>query len=280
LRPYIPATEDFDKSFAETFAIPEFSAISGGYHMVAGRLLSVLASVREVKEETAALLLSNTLLLDNLRDATTNEQALEVVESAVLAANSELLEERIALQQQLKESRAAAAKLSQIESRLHTAEQQRDTHNAQAQRTKEAAEQAESAKTKLQRELTDTSSRLQQYENQVAELRKGITSLQKQSDDVAGTLAKTEKANVRLKTALFAVLALIVIAAAEFSLHHFQITTVLSHSNSYGIRATGAATVLGFLLGIPQKKHRTFLWGGCVVSAILGLLGLLGGPAK
>jgi len=101
LRPFIPASQDFDRSFAETFAIPEFRAIGSGAAKACSKMLSLLAAYKDFPEETAARLLSNGLLIDRLRAAQDDEQFQAQVESAIASENQTLLEERAALAKQV-----------------------------------------------------------------------------------------------------------------------------------------------------------------------------------
>lgn len=101
LRPFVPASQDFDKSFAETFAIPEFRTIGSGAVKACSKMLNLLACYKDFPEETAARLLSNDLLIDRLRAVENDDQFQEQVESAISAENQALIEERAALARQV-----------------------------------------------------------------------------------------------------------------------------------------------------------------------------------
>jgi hypothetical protein len=101
IRPFIPASRDFDKSFAETFAVPEFRTIGSGAVRACSKMLNLLASYKDFPEETAARLLSNDLLIDHLRAVENDDQFQEQVESAILADNQTLIEECAALEKQV-----------------------------------------------------------------------------------------------------------------------------------------------------------------------------------
>jgi len=94
LRPFTRGTKDFDRGFAETFALPEFRTVSGNAIAATEKLLGILASLSGLTEETAASMLSNDLLLDRLATAT-SEDALTIVDSA-LAEENRRLSERVA----------------------------------------------------------------------------------------------------------------------------------------------------------------------------------------
>ena len=101
LRPFIPATDDFEKSFAETFAIPEFRIVGSGAARASSRLLSLLANYADFPEPTAAKLLSNDVLLEQLETVEDDVKFQEAVEAEIVNQNNSLLEEKAQLEQQL-----------------------------------------------------------------------------------------------------------------------------------------------------------------------------------
>lgn len=101
LRPFVPSDLDFDRSFAETFALPEFRTIGSGASEACSKLLCLLAVYKDIPEETAARLLSNDLLIDGLCKIEDDKEMQEYVESAMAADNAMLIEEKAALAKQL-----------------------------------------------------------------------------------------------------------------------------------------------------------------------------------
>src|SRR5207249_2967841 len=73
LRPFVADSEDFDRAFSETFALPEFTLVRGGAERAASRMLSILASYKDIPEETAVKMLANDLLLTELQKKKTDE---------------------------------------------------------------------------------------------------------------------------------------------------------------------------------------------------------------
>jgi len=108
LRPFIPSNPDFDRSFAETFAIPEFRTVGSGAADAASRVLNLIAGYAAFPEETAVRLLSNDLLLDQLKDIRDDEEFQRQVELAIANENATLLEEMAALKQQLEHQQEVA----------------------------------------------------------------------------------------------------------------------------------------------------------------------------
>jgi hypothetical protein len=110
LRPFVPSTDDFDRRFAEAFAIPEFRALQGNYGPVASNVLSYLATFRDLPEETALQILGDTILQNRLRGLPGDSPAFsEAVDTAISVQNRQLVEERNELRASLAESTQAAA---------------------------------------------------------------------------------------------------------------------------------------------------------------------------
>jgi hypothetical protein len=94
LRPFVPATDDFDRRFVETFAIPEFRTIGSDYSETVSKVLSYLAVLSDVSEETATRILADRLLIENLKGVDENSAEFRSsIESALAADNERLLEE-------------------------------------------------------------------------------------------------------------------------------------------------------------------------------------------
>lgn len=108
LRPFIPADQDFEKAFAETFALPEFRSLGSGGNRACSKMLQILATYKEVPEQTAMKMLANDLLLDQLRSEHDERRFEEQVEVAFVQENRNLLEEKAALEQELQRQKDLA----------------------------------------------------------------------------------------------------------------------------------------------------------------------------
>ena len=113
LRPFVPATEDFDRAFATAFAVPEFRLMNARAAAATSKMLQILATYRDFSEKTATALLANDLLLGKLQTASDEAEMRAFVESAVAEQNLSLLEERDSL----------AARLERLEQ-----DRERDLH--------------------------------------------------------------------------------------------------------------------------------------------------------
>lgn len=147
LRPFIPSSPDFDRSFAETFAIPEFRTIGSGAAEASSRLLNLIASYAAFPEETAVRLLSNDLLLEQLKSVRDDDEFQNQVELAIANENATLLEEKAALTHQLEQERnqriQAESGMTQAEENLLKTRQQVVAVSERADQDKRAKELAE-----------------------------------------------------------------------------------------------------------------------------------------
>ena len=142
IRPFVPADEDFDRSFAETFALPEFRTLGSGASAACSRMLAILASYQDVPEETASRLLTNDLLLDRLQGIEGDLEFKEAVEGALVEENRELLEEREYLR---KEAEAAVGRVTAVELQLSDEHRLRREAERDSERDREDRQKAEEA---------------------------------------------------------------------------------------------------------------------------------------
>lgn len=106
VRPFVPRTPDFDKKFAEVFALPEFRSAHADFFQVTRKVLQFLASVKDLSEETASAILADELLLSRLRDTESDEELKVVIESEVLNKNAALIKQHTQTSAQLENTRS------------------------------------------------------------------------------------------------------------------------------------------------------------------------------
>lgn len=155
LRPYVPASSDFDRTFAETFAIPEFRTIDSRAALAASKMLALLATYKGMTEETAASMLANDLLLDALKDAKDDEDFEAQVEAAIVTENVNLLEEKKALEEELTEEKAKQAeKERDREATLRQLSAEREQREAALDLAEKRAGEAEREASRLKRKAS------------------------------------------------------------------------------------------------------------------------------
>ncbi len=270
LRPFIPADADFDRSFAETFAIPEFRTVGSDSSRASSKMLYLLAAYKDFPEETASRLLSNDLLIKRLRTAKDDTVFEQYVEAAIVAENELLLEEKAVLAEQLEHERIdRKAKEEELEAERAQSESQRAAAEMAHREQAEALERAHIDE-KLQAERALAQAEMEKQAKENAEQR--ATNAEK-----AATEAKA-RLDLLIGIARALVSGAILIVALELIVYKLPWSWLVNHQNSYGIQASfGLMLILG-LLGFFVPKWRTWCWGLGVAPIIAVILQLLGGP--
>ena len=249
LRPYVPPDGDFDKAFAETFALPEFRAIGSDSSVACSKMLGILATYKNVPERTAARLLSNGMLLDKLSATTNDKEFTDLVETAFVEDNATLLEEKAALETQLE-----AAKKKILENNEQYTQQQEELENVEIGLKKErtCAEDA-----RLAEEAAKAQIRQEKQARKKAEFRADVLS------GVAGVAV-----------------AALLIALFELLTYLLPWEWVKSHPNSYGLQLAVDLVILATVMSVFYPRHAKWWLIGVALAVILGLIGILGGPSK
>jgi hypothetical protein len=158
LRPYMKSDIDFDKAFAETFALPEFSVIGSGGSRACSKMLGILAAYKDFPEETATRLLTDGVLADNLSQATNDAEFNALVEAAIVEQNAELMEEKAALERQAQQEaetrKALEATVNALQSEVTSQKRSLDAATVAAEQASERAkaiQQASNAETDARR---------------------------------------------------------------------------------------------------------------------------------
>ena len=194
LRPFIPRTPDFDRRFAEVFALPEFRSGGSDFSQVTRRVLSFLTTVKDLKEETATAILADELLLRRLKSVEAEDDIKAVIESEILKKNAVLEKKYAEASAQLRKAQAEAD-----EKRIKLAEQEREI-DAREQLLREQA-------VALERERQE---KLRNKENsalaseEVAQVRKKIDDVLKEKHQVQVVFEKTNEELSDLRSRLAA----------------------------------------------------------------------------
>ncbi len=272
LRPFIPAHQDFDRSFAETFAIPEFRTIGSGAAKAASKMLGLLALYKDFPEETAARLLSNDLLISNLRSAGNDIQFQAEVESAIALENQALIEERAAMEILIETLRG------QNERAEHVIEEQKKEAAAEAIRAKEQIEAKRQESEKFAAVARAAEIRAEKASAQLAQTETAKASAEKIADGLEDARQKAEKKQRRY--AILAALGASSLLIVLFEVLVYQLPWIWlrNHPNSFGLQGAMWFMILSFVVGLFRPDWRK-VWGVTVFVAIIAtLLTLLGGP--
>jgi len=265
LLPFWPANTDIDRSFEVTFVITEFRAIESKSNEARSKMLSYLKAYESLPEETAIQLHSNDLLLEPLNPSE-NEQFHEYLELALQGQNASLLEEKAALEIELKRE---LAEKEALEKRL---EQERIA------REKEKARADEAEQLLRQKEKERTTPRLNQKEDLGQSLEE--INREKQAREEAEKRAKEEasaRAKAERKVEIYAITAAITMSLVLIGL--FQSLIYLLkwvHPHGLGLQLAFDALLILSTFGFFHPKLRKWCWGAGAFAILLLILQLLG----
>lgn len=272
LRPFIPADQDFDKAFAETFSLPEFRAIGTGGARACTKMLQILATYKDIPEQTAMKLLANDLLLDLLRTEDDTKFA-EQVEAAVIEENKNLLEEKTALAEEIKnqklrtrehekakndaEKRAQEAEQSSLEAEKRAAQenQTRIALEQQLEQQKLCSDEQRKAKEKAEQKVLDA--------QKIAELK-----------NTESERAKKEADRLRIVSGI--AIGIIGIGGFIIATHLLPWNFLLEHKNTIQLQITISAIIFFIIICIFVTKLRTVSFCGIIIALIICLLQLSG----
>lgn len=270
LRPFITNTPDFDRSFAESFTLPEFRALGDGSQAAVGRLLEIVASFGDLPETTVSALLSNDLFLDGLGNKRETELR-QYVESAIAIQNELLAEERSRLSAELAQEREqrdiiissrTAELATEFGRRLNAAVEE-------AENKRREAEQVAAA-------LTTEEARARLAAEERAKGAEGRLALIEAARAEESRERETRRKRNRLIEGI--VIGVLLDVAAEWAFQHWQFGWLLMHPNSYGLRVC----LFVLLVAGTASLFRRDLWKPLLplvlIPSILIVPQIVGGP--
>jgi hypothetical protein len=270
LRPFVTNTPDFDRSFAESFTLPEFRALGDGSQAAVGRMLEIVASFGELPEETVGALLSNDLFLDGLGKKREAELR-EYIESAIAIQNEVLAEERTRLSTELAHEReqrdtiisSRAAELeTEFGRRLSAAVEEADKKRQEAEQIAAALTSAE-ARARLAAE-----ERAKDAEDRLAAL-EGASQAQNREREAR------DKRNRLIAGLVIGVLLAVVV---EWAFQHWRFEWLLLHPNSYGLRVCLFVLLVAATTTLFRRDLWKILVPLVVIPSILIVPQIVGGP--
>ncbi len=270
LRPFVPADQDFEKAFAETFALPEFRAIGSGGSRACSKMLQILATYKEVPEQTAMKMLANGLLLDRLRSEHDDAKFEEQVEQAFVDENRSLLEEKAALEQELKRQKARA------ENEAQRRKEDQAAYKAKAKELKKGVEDVEQRLEAASRSLKEHEQAKNDAVEQAKAANKDAAAAQKKAKEEADNKSKAEQKAFYMS--MFAGFAFGVISVLVFLVltHALPWSWLVSHKNTIPLQIGVSTTFMFSSMGLFVGVWRKFCWGGGVLALFVCLLSLMG----
>jgi hypothetical protein len=247
LLPFVPSNADFDRSFEETFVIPEFRVIESKSDEARAKMLSYLAAYESLPEETATQLLSNDLLLEPLHPME-NEQFHKHLESALQGQNVTLLEEKAALEKQLEREQAEK---EAKEKRLEQERIEREKEKVRADRAEQLLRQ---------REKEDSGPGME------------VINREKQAREEALARAQAER-----KAETYAIIATITACLVLVGLFESLVYLLnLFNQHRPGLQLAFGALLALVTVGIFHPKWRTWCWGAGAFAILLVIIQILG----
>jgi hypothetical protein len=248
LRPFIPSDEGFDRSFAQTFAIPEFRIIGSHAAEACSKMLNILAGYKDFPEETAIKMLSNDLLIETLQTIDNDQTFQEYVEAEIVAENKVLLEEKVRMESQLESEKV-------------------DKYRAEQELIEERTLRHEH-----ELELQENDAVIHQKTEDVDVEKAARVAAEKRAFDAeADLLEEREKRNLFENVVKAVFVSIISIVAFELIVNMVPWHWLITHPNCLGLQLTFDSLLILFSFGIFIKKWRKYTWW----SGVIPFLGIL-----
>jgi hypothetical protein len=254
LRPFIPVTDDFDRRFAKTFAIPEFRTGAFDYTVASSKVLQFLATYAEITEETAVRILANTILLQRLKNTDLHSPAFrELIESELTKDNQELLDENKRLQEALSATESSAQQ------------------NAETVAEKTALLATHSQLIKEQTELTTRqAAELEKRARQQTDVEQAlIVAAERSERDIAELEKQRDTARNTIRIVVGSIVLLVGTAAAAYLRWFASFGWLQSHHHRGGICLIAWVLMCAITWMIVDKKRRKV---ATFVSLVIGAL--------
>lgn len=255
LHPFIPSDENFSQAFAQTFAIPEFRTISSGAAEACSKMVSMMAGYEDFPEETAERMLSNDILIDQLRKAQDDEEFQSFVEAAIVNENAQLLGEKMILTQKYEVEKS-----------------EKDELFRRLEETTDLVKQKETRfKTEYEQRIRAEKVAEEERENRA----KAELDAINEKEDRQKAVDKLNRVMVIGKAVLFGIFSVV---AFEILIHVIPWYWLTTHPESYGLQACFDLILIGVGFAIFVKQWRKSTSILLLLPLGLLLIQLLGGP--
>lgn len=289
LRPFIPGDPSFEKAFAETFALPEFRALSSGGSKACSKMLNILASYKNIAEETAFQMLSNDLLIDSLKAIEDDKLFAQQVENAIVNENNELLEEQIALKKQLEEERIAKEqeldsfveknnelkkKEVELQSDINSKNEELTITKNELYEVKVQINRAQALAEEVKATQEETKAKADVYQHELEREKEKSAELKKAVDTLSSQSISEQKINFYMS--IFAGVVLGILLNVLFLGFTFlkPWPFVATHKNVTQICIATACLLMFFSVGLAVKKYRNWCLGVGTFTLAVAILSL------
>lgn len=260
LRPFVSSDNDFDHSFAETFALPEFRIIGSRAAQACSKMVNILAGLKDLSEETAVRMLSNDALIATLEKIDNDQEFKDYIELAIVHENSALVEEKNIISNRLEQEKSQKA---QTEREL---EAEREARIASEHAAKEREESIRTAaKVNIQREQQariESDSRMRETE----------LSLQKEKKLMDDERAKALQERERFQISIAILVSVICIGAFELLTHLLPIAWIINHPYTLLLQIVIDTVVILTAIAAFVSKWRKTIITIDVLTLVIGSL--------
>jgi hypothetical protein len=284
LRPFERVTQDFDQRFLEIFAAPEFRTTQSDYGATASKVLSYLASFDGVSTETAVHILNDDLLMGRLKDVeSTDDEFGELIESAVIEENRELLENLTAAEKRLSEAELASAEAARAaeeeknareaaEARAHAADAVAATSTDDAETARAALELTRQQK---EQELVAAEDRARNEIRLREEMEGALAAEREQRKTAEQNAADVEHRRLIVTRLLVGLLSVALVAFVWFGPSWIDWPWFDKNESKRAIQVLASIAILGLGYALCEGRHRTAALTVVVAGALITLVSLL-----
>lgn len=277
LSPFVPSDADFDRSFATTFALPEFRAMESKLTEAQQQLTGYLTSYEPFSEETAANILTNGLLIERLHKVENDEHLQKDVESRMARDNASWLEEKAVLEKLLEQERMQraaerAASEKQLEQERSKAEQEA---RARAEQAEELLRQKDKEIALLKKQVgrQGTNTPKQQKTQPDQDIEQTLKAVQQAKEEAERQAQQTElqrqaaerKMHSYAFIASFAI-SMILVLASEIFVRLIDLQWLQRQPHSPGLQISFIATIFLLITGFFHPHWRRWCWGPALLA--------------
>jgi hypothetical protein len=261
LRPFVASSQDFDRRFVETFALPEMRAMPGDYSSTASKVLAYLNTVADLGQDTALRVLSNTMVSARLATVEDGSGAFQEIIDSELAKDNQILVDQV---------KAATVKAEQAENQVVELKTLVDRQEAEiaALGTK-----LDETQTKLDRSARSAGIALEGAESEKSSMDARLKASERKIEDL---LARQSRQSTAIRWGLTAFVAVVGSIGLLFVLHALNWSWLEDQPNRLGLKAGVVIMCIGAGWAWVDPPRRLFAVGAMVVAVIVALLPVLG----
>jgi hypothetical protein len=283
LRPFARQVTDFDSRFLATLAVPEFGSASVDFSDTTQRVLSLLATFKDLPSETAVRVLCNEMMMSRLQNVSEDsEEFREQIESAVILENTRLVEESGSLQLELADTRrqldearrAAAEEVESLSSGMAALNEQLEATRTDARAKIEALEEARSAAlhraTEGKQARDEIEHRLQCQIDRSDKLAEAVAELSRRDQ------RRSQQVRVVIKSVgVLVTAALVILIALIPGWEHWQTIINAPHRKRLQFLICLVVVACGYIF-VGPRRHRWPVFSVFVVAAFIAAVSLVG----